>query len=78
MGSSEQESRKGAEQTEDGAGARGGGQLGALGPAMPVSLFSLGVGGGAELLPESGAGPHFISAVGTPMKSALIIYELNV
>ena len=49
-----------------------------LPPAMPVSLFSLGVGGGAKLLPESGAGPHFISAVGTPMKSALIIYELNV
>lgn len=40
MGSSEQESRKSAEQTEDGAGARGGGQLGALGPVMHVSPCS--------------------------------------
>lgn len=40
MGCSEQESRKGPEQTEAWAGALGGGQLGGLGPAMRASLFS--------------------------------------
>lgn len=40
MGFSEQESRKGREQTEAWAGALGGEQPGGLGPAMRASLFS--------------------------------------
>lgn len=56
MGSSEQESRKGAEQMENRAGAWGGGPLRGLGPAMHEALFSLGLRGGTELPPESGAG----------------------
>lgn len=43
MGSSEQESRKGAEQMENRAGAWGGGPLRGLGPAMHEALFSLGL-----------------------------------